>query len=305
MSKRHKGHNNNANPPEGGRPITKPPRDISLKVPQPLAIVQQSTPEDNARYAEESKNRADQLTTAQNQLDTARLLNRINIAGAVVGILGLFFVYGSFRTSRVAANAAKSAADTAKDTLIVQNRPWLKVTHTIDTPLTFDVADPISHHLTAEIGFGTTLENVGQSPALILMYRAELIPYQANTWPSKIALEWQTLNCDPDRQRFGASHGIVFPHDHIPYEPVASHIPMELINSVAALPSLVGGSGRVEFIFVGCITYRFSFEKSDAVPHQTRFSDALTGKTKNISIDPKVPVPELTLAYFPVGNAAD
>ncbi len=43
------------------------------------------------------------------------------------------------RTSRLSADAAISAAASAREALILQGRPWVKIKHRILSPLTFEV----------------------------------------------------------------------------------------------------------------------------------------------------------------------
>lgn len=223
---------------------------------------------------------------------------------AVAGVIGLFIYGGQLTATRRAANAAKIAADTAEATLVVQNRPWLKVAHTVEAPLAFDVPDIGSHHPFAVMTFKTQVENVGQSIAKIVTYDAQLMAYQAGTWPTQV-LNWQEFHCDRDRSYKGINTAVVFPHDSVPYMGIRGIIDMDDVNRVANLPSANGLSGKVQLALAGCIAYRFSFEPPTAFPHETSFFYILVDKVGNPVVTPHGTWPELQLAQFITGNAAD
>jgi hypothetical protein len=109
---------------------------------------------------------------------------------AVLIALGLLVVnIFQLRANKRAANAAKSAADTAHDTLIASNRPWMNAEMHVIGPLAFNDAG-------ANIPVSYKLINVGHSPAMKVWADVELyLPLnpQRDTEVERIRLCGETI----------------------------------------------------------------------------------------------------------------
>jgi hypothetical protein len=189
-------------------------------------------------------------------------------------LLGLFVlcVYAAYtikiyRATKQSADAATNAAKTAADSLVLAQRPWIKIKHRIVQPLTFNVSrwkGPVAT-MTVE----DTLENVGQSVALNVFSWEDIIPVgsQGDYTAARVR---QAQWCDANRGRIQTLSGdVLFPKD--PFVQQSSIGPfMDAVNK-AADSSLGDLRGKVAFVLVGCIAYRSSFEPPTAPAHETRF----------------------------------
>jgi hypothetical protein len=117
--------------------------------------------EDAGRY-EQSKTE-DRKRRRCRKLAKAPIWIEAFAAIVLIGITAFYTHYAKIQAEQaiIAATAAKSAADTARDALVVVNRPWLG----IDGPMT--VLEPLT---TDKDGFhahvGFLIKNFGPSPAL-------------------------------------------------------------------------------------------------------------------------------------------
>jgi hypothetical protein len=165
----------------------------------------------------------------------------------------------------VAADAAKGSATTAASALSVGNRPWVKISHRIVRPLTFGSvgADGPIATMTVE----DTLENVGQTVALNVLYWEDVMPMDADGHGSAIARQREWCDANRNSQQTRTIGSVLFPHipaiQYLRIGPLMSKVNQAL--AVSPIP------GKVGFVMVGCVVYRSSFEPSDRPNHQTRF----------------------------------
>jgi hypothetical protein len=151
---------------------------------------------------------------------------------------------------------------------VYSQRPWVKITHRIVQPLTFD--QPAWQGPVARMEVEGTLENVGPTVALDVLAWAEIIPIDSDfSWRSAITRQkqWCDANRHPDPH--GLSGVMLFPHDPFPLREVLGQ-KMEVVNR-AARASPKGLEGKVAFVMVGCVSYRVPFEQKRAQRHETKF----------------------------------
>jgi hypothetical protein len=118
----------------------------------------------------------------------------------ITGLIALFIytgytvrMYGANKTS---ADAAKSAAETAHDALVLANRPWLKITHRIVSPLNFDFVGAAGRAATMIVE--DTLENVGNGVALNVVSWEDVIPVDSDL-STTTARNGQEQWCDANK----------------------------------------------------------------------------------------------------------
>lgn len=207
--------------------------------------------------------------------------------------------------TKQAADAANRASKTATNSLVLGERPWIKLKHRIVQPLPFDVMrwkGPV-----ASIIIEDTLENVGQSDALNVFEWEDVIPLDPNG-RLQTAQARQAKWCDANRHRKagGMSGYMLFQHD--PFTQTSSIGPfMEAVNK-AAEASLGDLRGKVGFVLVGCVVYRSSFEAPTSPAHETRFIYFL-GEPQSGAVQPYVSLAgaadKLQLVEFPDGFSAE
>ena len=170
------------------------------------------------------------------------------------------------------ATAAANAATTAKDTLIIQNRPWIKYTPTIAVPLHFEP--------TPEIQIAFDLENTGPTIALNVIAWQELFPMDSADYFSEIhrAFAYRDSHCEAQRNEFvGRAGDVLFPKD-VHKDLAVLRPDAATVRAIANQPSPLG---KVAFMLVGCVTYRSSFDKT---PHQTTFIYSLASNTAETGV---------------------
>src|ERR1700674_5619813 len=113
-----------------------------------------------------------------------------------------------------AAEAAKSASETAHDTLIATERPWVKIKQRIISPLTFNVGGRASGIPIAMMTVEDTIENVGQTVAVNVLSWEDVIPVDLDH-SIRTARARQKEYCDANRHPDprGLSGYTLFPHD--------------------------------------------------------------------------------------------
>jgi hypothetical protein len=211
-----------------------------------------------------------------------------------------------YRANKQSADAATSAAKTAADSLVLAQRPWIKIKHRIVQPLTFNVMrwkGPIASMVVED-----TLENVGQSVALNVFSWEDVIPVDFETTGYKTAQDRQTQWCETNRhQTQYLSGNMLFPKD--PFVQNSGMGPfMDVVNKMANA-NTGGLHGRVAFVMVGCVVYRSSFEPPTAPAHVTKFMYLLGIASQDGAVQPYIePVgvaDKLRLISFPYGFSAD
>jgi hypothetical protein len=207
-----------------------------------------------------------------------------------------------YRANKQSADAATSAAKTATDSLVLAERPWVKISHRIVRPLTFGV--PAGHGPVASIVVEDNLENVGATVALHVLSWEDVVPIDADH-SLRTAYARRSQWCDAHRNPdpAGPTGYVLFPHDPMNQQ---STIGPEMADVERAANA---SSGRVGFVLVGCVCYRSSFEPPNAPTHQTRFiyflGDTKDGVGSNPYVEPTGIASGLRLLTIPDGLSAD
>lgn len=180
----------------------------------------------------------------------------------VLATIGLF-VSGerNVEVARRSANAANIAANVAQQTLIVTERPWIKVT---DFKVEGDFLATRGEKVSTFFIYSFVLKNVGHSPAKNVQYFVETRP---GFEQSRENLQKFCVASLEKRKKTGIFKSIFFPDD--------SSDPIKAMAIFANVGDdnikLQGANAAVVF---GCITYEFGF--SDHV-HTTSFGYGVGG----------------------------
>lgn len=153
-----------------------------------------------------------------------------------------------------------AALEVTHQQLILQERPWIKVTHRIVRPLAFNVrrnGGPM-----AVMTIDNVLDNVGQSVALNVFTWEALLPVDTTDLTQATTTLRQT--CESRRRPKQDAGYTVFPRD--PFVDESTIGP-----SMADIARTERRDVGVAFVLVGCVSYRFPFEPVDALRHQTQF----------------------------------
>jgi len=198
------------------------------------------------------------------------------------------------------ADAASRSADTAKEALIIANRPWVKVAIDQTGPLTF-LSDG-----SAQIGLQEKIENIGSSVALRVFVWYDIMPFDSMPNPLRTATNRQKQSCDANRFPKSTMTGdLIFPHQPITYPAIDFRIPKEHVVPVTDK----GLEGKVAFLLVGCASYRSSFEDSTVPSHETFFRYMIGKSEKGIEflpyLDPTGTHPDYVFIQYPDGFNAN
>jgi hypothetical protein len=197
-----------------------------------------------------------------------------------------------WRASEKAANAAQSAANTARDSLILANRPWIKVV----SVTTRDFAGPPPAALTfqryglnntwANLVVSVSIENIGPSVAVNTQIELmQLLPDLAQHDWGKEMLATESAFCANARIRqpvHDAGAVTVFPNDD-PFErhwTLAFAINPKLIQHPNVAWAASNQAGWLALSVGGCITYQSAVSRE---VYQTGFIYDLTGRAKGIN----------------------
>jgi hypothetical protein len=175
--------------------------------------------------------------------------------GLFVLIVYTIFTGLMYRANKKAADAAKSAAETAHDALARSTRPWLGV----DGPVTFSVQKAGEDW--AEIISKVTVKNFGPSPAFRVGYG--IYPFNPQTVTAKEANnlwdEARSGSCEIADSLIAKETGgdVIFPQQTSAYTSQMDH-------------SLPGFSKSGWLFLSGCIAYRDQFDTTRTT-HHTKF----------------------------------
>lgn len=173
------------------------------------------------------------------------------------------------KAAQVSADAAQNAADTAKAAVVIGNRPWIKVTPQIVSPLTFGVlrnGGPMAM-MTVKNHF----ENVGQSVALNIVFWEDVIPVDPDH-SFRTALARQKQWCDAHRHNQANWSGSVrFPHDPWDDDSIVGPSMATIREVMKKSENDPIAKDKVAFVLVGCVSYRSSFEPQNTPNHETKF----------------------------------
>lgn len=188
--------------------------------------------------------------------DIVLSLTTILISAALV-IVGAIQAVGTIRS----ANAAKSAADTARETLDVSSRPWVSADITQGGPLTFRTSGAV-------IPINFELKNVGRTPAINPRYHASILSLPERTWMMVELRQAERNECDSFSKYFfeGSPSEIppIFPDQmsrrlSYPASMTAKNV-MEAINQKTR-PGPFRHPGFVSLYLIACVVYQSSYAK--------------------------------------------
>lgn len=174
------------------------------------------------------------------------------IIGAVILFAYTTAAFWQGWSNKKAADAAKSAATTAEDTLVVSNRPWIALQVSADGPLIFD------SYGAASISLRFRLSNVGHSVAKYV-----------GIWPQ---LRFGGVDLSEEDKFCGSVYGLndvsdygylLFPGQAVEVTQPAAAAPKQVEEAIQG--TLIKGK-LIPYIFV-CVDYRSALENSH---HQTR-----------------------------------
>lgn len=263
-----------------------------------------------AESVETHKSSADKKEDASYQ---RRILFWQKVTFIVLFVYALVSVF-IWRSNKKAADAAKSAADTAHNALILNQRPWIKIKHRIVKPLRFNFvgAEGPAATMTVE----DTLENVGKGVALDVLSWEDVLPMDpdmSSTSALKRRAEWCGANKEFNPKGRTTFRGnVLFPGERLIQESTMGLL-MKSINKAARDNERKMGAwyrdgplaGKGAFVMVGCVVYRASFEKGGTRPHATGFLYELgqpePGGAMQPFVAPRGIADKLQLIQFPSG----
>jgi len=212
------------------------------------------------------------------------------------------------KAAQDSVGAVSNQARIAQRQLELSQRPWIKIKNSIASPLTFDVGGRASGIPVAMMKIEDTIENVGQSVAVHVLYWEDVIPIDQDH-SLRTARARQRQWCDANRHPNprGLSGYNLFPHDPIVQtSTIGPQMPKVVEAERRNEPGL---NGKVAFVLVGCVCYRSSFDPQSAPTHQTRFIYYLGVPKSEGAFQPYV-IPQgiandLRLIAMPDGFTAD
>lgn len=176
---------------------------------------------------------------------------RIEIATAVIGMIGLAALVVTLDQARIATEAAVQSAVTARRQLELSERPWITATVTMTSPFSVERL----------LAFEVSLKNVGHSVATDISVEAAIIlyPHPDTTPPLKgpdeidvrrehVCGEIARMVTPPEMGKL-----VLFPEEHgtIKIETSVSHSAVESRTLMQPPDS----SLFIEPILIGCVTY--------------------------------------------------
>ena len=182
--------------------------------------------------------------------------------------LGLLIVnICQMRSTEKAASAAQDAAQTAKDTLVIAERPWITVGEMkADGPLAFNPDGSVS------INLSFRLKNIGHSIATDIYLRPQMMAQIFGQSTFLDPINRQTEWCDKVRKERPERRFLktLFPDDDT-WESTSLQInKLEIDSAFGTYPNMLQQQGNfVAPIVYGCVNYQFPFSKE---VHQTRFA---------------------------------
>jgi len=229
----------------------------------------------------------------------------LEVAGFAVLAVYAAFTIAMYFANRDAANAATKAANVAEQTLIITERPWVKVDEVIATgPLTFRADGR------ASINLSFHLKNIGHSIATGIYLRPQLM---GNTFDQQIfdrPFDRQTEWCDKVRKEAPRARWLktLFPGDDT-WQGMGLELTKEEIESSSATNPYPESRGKFILPMIyGCVNYQFPFSKEI---HQTRFIFSISHpQPKDGSIPPSirigenVPISDMTINTFIFGGTS-
>jgi hypothetical protein len=179
-----------------------------------------------------------------------------NCAVILVGCVAATIYWGQLTANIKSAEAARDAADIARQTLEVSSRPWVSASVDMEEPIKFTDAG-------ASTTVSFSLRNVGHTPALETQYRADIVTLPEKTWQSVELRDAAKHECVPMLQRFIGSPHIFpafFPGDSFKADWPASISRAGILNALKATEKgVLAHKGFVRLYLVACVDYQLSF----------------------------------------------
>jgi hypothetical protein len=219
-----------------------------------------------------------------------------------------------------AALAAKAAADIAHDTLVLSNRPWIRITHRIVKPLNFNFVGAAGAAATMTVQ--DIIENVGNGVAVNVISWEDVIPEDSDmstTSARRRQDEWCNANKSFDPKSRTELRGYaLFPKgppliQNSGVGPLMSTVEKAAENNMASSSFLWKGNGpnplagKVAFVMVGCVVYRSPLDPDGTRPYMTGFLYHLAEPQAfgvQPFVTPKGTADKLQLIKFPDGDFA-
>lgn len=269
---------------DDSHPLASPPRE---HVHGGLA---QEKPQDN----EPRTSRAPDSTTDWIQTFLAGAILFAGIAQIFVSCQQHNAMSESNAVAARAADAAKSAADTAAAQLEISERPWVSATFTIREPLTFDANGR------GGMWIAVTLKNGGGSVALNVRTRMRLYAGITN----RIHAEQAAL-CDPMRTAPRLiPETALFPGGEAEFHEGIDVAPEDIAEAKSRMPRM---GNLVDFTILSCIDYQSPLGPKH---FQTRYVFGLgraheSGKAIIGFLKPEGTLSDVGLVHWIEGNSAD
>jgi hypothetical protein len=174
-------------------------------------------------------------------------------------------------SASTSASAAASSVQVARDTLELENRPWLYIKPIVN----YVRFPPNSDGTVAAIELKFSIKNVGKSIAKNIHISAKLVPRPADMrtgMPFALdAASIQKQACDKEERGDMTFNRVAFPVDDPLEITVGTNTsPEELIKN----ETKIGAQTFVNLNLVGCVSYHSSFNQA---PRRTWFSYLVTG----------------------------
>jgi len=213
----------------------------------------------------EEEHRATERDYWRRSLRKQRNLNVITFLAAIAGLAGIWVLWGTLKTAKDQATAAKTQTQTAQQEFELSERPWVYFANVaLVKPLTYDPNG-------AQISLQFSLKNIGHSPAAATWINLTAFAEHAPDFITE-----QKKLCDPIRSYPPSSHAIgytIFPGQEIVLGETV-YVPRKQIEAEVAYWTnrFKNAKGKTTIplfpVVVGCVDYRFEFAPGH---HQTPF----------------------------------
>jgi hypothetical protein len=260
----------NQNAPDGDREPEKQPDSPVKQVPS--AVAKSELPPSHCEPCKPYKKKRDWFDYGKGVLEIAGLLVLCVYAAYTIKI---------YCANKKAADAAKSAADTAHDALVMVNRPWIGLESNMMAQEPVKISrDGNNTRLDSKVGF--SMRNFGNAPAfyagVFTTLHVNQIGSTTNTSDFKLEIDQTCKMADPAKIPDRKMGYTLFPGNRIVLSsPINSGSPNPQINTWLTV--------------IGCISYRDEFPDTKA--HHTHFCFMSAGAMNGVKAGEQLePCPE-------------
>lgn len=182
------------------------------------------------------------------------------VASVIATVVITCIYWSQLGQMTISTDAAKSAADSARQALEIQNRPWIAVAVTQDGPLRFG---PYG----AGIDVQFHMKNVGHTPSIDTRYHASIVSLPQKSWVAVEMKDAEKRECDSFSQYFPAGSPkflpAIFPNEEPPPAPWPASIQPKGLQEAIASKSQgpFRHDGYVSLYLVACVVYRNSYSQ--------------------------------------------